>query len=206
MRRFRPLSFFVMVFAAVLMLCAPRAGARPPPETVTAVDLARYAGTWHEIAAIPAFFQRHCVAETTARYRLLPEGGMEVDNQCRNQQGGVEQSVGRARVVPDSGNARLEVSFLKLFGDWRYWLGGDYWVLALDDHYRWAVVGHPGRDYAWVLARETALNAFQKPLVLAALAARGYDACELLTTPQPGGETSRRPLCEIMQPVAAAPR
>ena len=45
------------------------------------------------------------------------------------------------------------VSFL----GWRpVW--GDYWVIGLDDDYRWAVVGSPDRRYGWVLARTPRLD------------------------------------------------
>ena len=29
----------------------------------------------------------------------------------------------------------------------------DYWVLALDPDYQWALVGEPGRKYLWILSR-----------------------------------------------------
>jgi len=35
----------------------------------------------------------------------------------------------------------------------------DYWVIALDPDYRWAVVGGPDRDYLWFLAREPVVDA-----------------------------------------------
>ena len=30
---------------------------------------------------------------------------------------------------------------------------GDYWVLAVDDDYRTALVGNPNREYLWLLSR-----------------------------------------------------
>ena len=53
---------------------------------------------------------------------------------------------GTAKVVVNSGNARLRVSFF-----WPFY--GDYYVLALDPDYQWALVGAPGRDYLWMLSR-----------------------------------------------------
>lgn len=53
---------------------------------------------------------------------------------------------GRARVVDPSTNAKLEVSFFRPF-----W--GDYWIIDLGAAYEYAVVGHPGRDYLWILSR-----------------------------------------------------
>lgn len=62
-----------------------------------------------------------------------------------------DEATGRARVVDETTNAMLEVSFFRPF-----W--GDYWIIDLDPEYQWAVVGHPGRDYLWILAREPALD------------------------------------------------
>jgi apolipoprotein D and lipocalin family protein len=42
--------------------------------------------------------------------------------------------------------AKLEVSFFRPF-----W--GDYWVIDLDPDYKTAIVGHPSRDYLWLLSR-----------------------------------------------------
>ena len=57
------------------------------PRTVAAVDLARYAGTWHEAARFPQRFQDssrlRCEA-VTATYTARPDGRIGVVNRCRN--------------------------------------------------------------------------------------------------------------------------
>ena len=52
--------------SALLLLAA--CGGDPPLRTVADFDAQRYLGTWHEIAAIPAWFQRHCASDTEAVY------------------------------------------------------------------------------------------------------------------------------------------
>ena len=54
----------------------------PALETVSHVDLARYLGTWYEIASFPQSFQRGCTA-TTATYTLRDGGQLDVLNRCR---------------------------------------------------------------------------------------------------------------------------
>ncbi|HMW86047.1 MAG TPA: lipocalin family protein, partial [Nitrospira sp.] len=49
--------------------------------TVASVDLARYAGTWHEIARLPMWFQRHCV-DSKATYTVRNDGAIGVRNEC----------------------------------------------------------------------------------------------------------------------------
>lgn len=125
----------------------------PVPE----VDLNRYAGTWHEIAHLPMFFQRHCVGDITAQYTLQPDGKVGVRNACRTRDGSMDASEGVARPVPGKPGA-LQVRFAP---DWLSWLPmvwADYWVVELDPDYRWAVVGGPSTKYLWVLSREPSME------------------------------------------------
>src|SRR5215218_6430758 len=92
--------------------------ARPPadaPRTVAAVDLARYAGVWHEAARFPNWFQDGSgvsCADTTATYTQRPDGRVGVVNRCRNAAAGGAERVaeGSAYVVQGSNGARLRVS------------------------------------------------------------------------------------------------
>lgn len=181
--------------AAALILLAAAAHAEPAVRTVEQVDLKRYAGRWHEIAALPNFFQRHCAWGTTAEYTLLPEGTVRVRNACFERDGTESSVEGRARIVDEASRAKLQVSFLKLFGDWRFWFGGDYWVIGLDPDYRWAVVGHPSRDYGWILAREPALDRDVLSRIAALLKAQGYDPCAFKMSARDAGTVPPATLC-----------
>lgn len=152
----------------------------PPLQTVPAVELQRYLGTWYEVASFPQSFQRGCTA-STATYALRPDGDVEVVNRCRMETiDGVEKTVtGIARVV-DQTNAKLEVSLFRPF-----W--GQYWVIQLDPEYRFAVVGHPGRDYLGILSRAPTLDDETYAGILARLTADGYPLDRLIKTPQPQG-------------------
>lgn len=158
-----------------LAACAP---VRTPLPTVPAVDLARYAGRWYEIARLPNRFQAMCASDTQATYRPAGED-VTVLNQCRTASGEVERAQGIAHVVPGSGGAKLRVSFFRPFY-------GDYWILALDPDYRWVLVGEPSRKYAWVLARQPALPPAALDALLARAAALGFDRHAFIRTPQSG--------------------
>jgi apolipoprotein D and lipocalin family protein len=164
--------------ACSLLLALACARAGPPPRTVERVDLARYAGTWYEIASFPSWFQRGCTA-TTASYALRDDGRVSVENRCTRdgEQSGVE---GVAWPVDDS-NARLKVRFFWPFA-------GDYWVLALDPDYRWSLVGHPDRDYLWILARTPRIDEALYAELVAKAQAEGFDVSRLARTPQPEAE------------------
>ena len=142
--------------ALAAAVSAARAGAHAPLPTVPHVDLARYAGTWHEIARLPNMFQRTCVA-SQARYTPLADGGLEVVNSCGTARGRCRQVQGRADPVPCSGNARLRVRFSGLGRLVPVPREGNYWIIALDDDYQWALVGTPDRRFLWILARQPQL-------------------------------------------------
>ncbi len=126
--------------------------------TVASVDLSRYVGTWHEIARLPMWFQRHCV-DSKAIYSSRPDGLVGVHNECVTKSGGVEQADGVATVVDPKTNARLAVAFdnwfARLFGSSRE---GNYWILDLDPEYRTAMVGTPDHRYLWILSRTPQLE------------------------------------------------
>lgn len=164
---------------ATLCACTPSGQGLPPLQTVANVDLQRYIGTWYEIASYPHRFQKGCVA-TRAEYTLRDDGQIAVRNECRQETlDGPRKSVeGRAKVVDPASNARLKVTFF-----WPFW--GAYWIIDLDPDYRWAVVGHPSRNYLWVLSRMPTLDEGVYQQIVARLASQGYDPARLQRTLQP---------------------
>jgi apolipoprotein D and lipocalin family protein len=146
---------------------------------VPSVDLARYAGTWYELARFPNRFERGLVA-VTATYTLRDDGTVGVRNAGRQQTvDGPEQSVDGYAWVPDpTDTAKLRVRFFWPFH-------GAYWVIALADDYRWAVVGSPGRDYLWLLSRTPQLPPEDWATMEAAAAAQGFDTTLLERIAQP---------------------
>lgn len=173
-----------LLLAALALSAAPATGAFAEPAplaTVPAVDIARYAGLWYEIAAIPMWFQRNCLGDTTARYTPNPDATIDVLNRCRTREGS-DEARGLARVVDTRSNARLEVSFFSILG-WRpVW--GDYWIIALAPDYSWAVVGGPKRRYGWILARTPALDDATLATIRQRLEALGYDPSRFVPTAQ----------------------
>lgn len=150
--------------------------AQAPVASVPSVDLARYSGKWFEIASFPMFFQRNCVADTTAEYSAAADGSIAVRNRCRTESG-FDEATGKATPVEGFGNGRLKVSFFWPFKS-------DYWVLGLDPEYRWAVVGNPNRKYLWVLSRTPQLPSALMEAARASALAQGFDLSQLRTTVQ----------------------
>lgn len=155
-----------MLIGLILSGCS----SRPPLQTAHNVDLSRYAGRWFEIAKYPNFFQRACVSDTMAEYSPLPDGSIRVVNSCRKKDGTLQRVTGTAEVVPGSGNARLKVGFGGPFK-------GDYWILDFDrKDYSWALVGHPSRQFLWILARTPEIPQATYDKIVASAVRQGYDA------------------------------
>ena len=153
------------------------ARAEPAPlPTVATVDVPRYAGAWYEIALIPNRFQRQCVSDTQARYRVDGER-LEVINRCRTATGEVDRAKGHAKIVEGSGNAKLRVTFF-----WPFY--GDYWILDLDPDYRYVLVGEKSREYGWILARQPQIEPAQLERLLARAGELGFDRSKFRRTPQ----------------------
>jgi apolipoprotein D and lipocalin family protein len=150
----------------------------PPLETVAHVDLLRYMGKWYEIASFPQWFQKGCVA-TTATYTLRKDGAVDVLNQCHDKtlDGKERRAKGKAWVVDKTSNAKLKVRFFWPFS-------GDYWIIDLGDDYQYAVVGHPKRNYLWILSRTPQIDLDAYDRILAKLRALHYDLTPLQKTPQ----------------------
>jgi len=170
-----------LLLAAALMIAwgatTPPAEAAPKETPVTSVprlDLSRYAGTWHEIAHLPVSFQKKCRGEITAHYTLRDDGKVGVRNRCRVADGGFAEAEGVARTVTGH-PGRLEVRFAPDWLSWMPLVWADYWVIALDPDYQWAVVGEPDRRYLWILSRSPSMPRMQFEQLKARAAAMGYD-------------------------------
>ena len=188
---------YLLIFASILFAQLASAQALPPPvTTVNSVDLEQYMGTWYEIAAIPQFFERQCVGNTTAEYGLIQKDLVSVVNTCDRSNGQVSNAYGRAKIIDHTSNAKLKVTFVHFLG-WRFVFGGDYWILAIGDHYSYAVVGSPNRKYAWILSRTREMAPDQLAEASLTLINQGFDTCKLISTPQIGGLQERTPLCEL---------
>mgnify|MGYP003805390213 FL=1 len=168
--------------AAALLLSTVFVHAREP-EAVPSVDLERYVGTWYEQAHLPLFFQRNCVANTTAQYALREDGRIDVVNQCDDADGRRIEATAIAHRVGDS-TSKLEVRFAPAFLSFLPMVWGDYWILDLDPDYRWAIVGSPDRKYLWFLTREQAFPGDRLDALVARAQDMGFDTSKLIRTVQ----------------------
>lgn len=170
-------------------------------QTVPEVDLNRYIGRWYEIASYPNYFQRRCASNVTAEYAVRDDAKVSVINRCLTAENKEIEAKGWAKVVPETGNAQLKVTFL-----WPFF--GDYWIIGLDPQYRYAVVGNPERDNLWILSRSPQMEPDLLNSALETARAQGYDLSRLRYTKQSAAKLAPAPMepeqTETPRPDAAA--
>lgn len=173
----RPVLFTLLFsFAAVVGGCAGP-DKRAAPEPATPVDLSRYMGAWHVIANIPYFAERGKVA-TRDEYTMRADGRIDNVFVYRKEFNAPEKRMHAiARVLPDPDNTRWKIRFFGV-------INTDYLILDHDADYRWALIGHPSRKYAWIFARDPRMDAAMYAQLLDRLVDFGYERNALLRVPQ----------------------
>ncbi len=168
-------AFALSVAVSLGQLCC---GAEPPLDVAQDVDLSRFQGKWYEIARLPRTTQTDCHG-TTAFYTRNPGGTLSLVNQCNvGGPSGPLSTVSMTATVPNVAEpAKLALSV----GGF----SGDYWILEVGASYDYAVVGHPSRDYLWILSRTPTLDAPTMQGVIARAQGQHFDTTRLEYTPQP---------------------
>ena len=196
-----PNKYGLLLLFVALFTINFKAFANEAQETALAVvgevDLNKYQGQWFEIASIPVKFQAQCFGGTTAEYQLLNDGLIKVVNTCTTSKGESDAVEGRAKVVTPP--AKLKVTFVKIL-TWIWAFGGAYWIIDLAPDYSYAVVGHPSRDYLWILSRTPNMTTDLLKSISQKLTNLGYDTCRVLVTPQNGQLApveQREKLCQL---------
>jgi apolipoprotein D and lipocalin family protein len=179
----RGAAAIALVATATLQVVVGQTQTLAPVRPVPSVDLSRYVGDWFEIARFPNRFQRQCLGDVRASYARRADGRLDVVNRCRTVDGETEAR-GVARIVDEVTSAKLKVRFAPAWLSFLPVVWGDYWIIGLAPDYLWAVVGDPGRDYLWILARARELDDDAVTAARAAARANGFDVERLVPTPQ----------------------
>lgn len=161
-------SSLFSLFALLIATSGSSFASQPQPTPVAHVDVNRYLGVWYEIASIPQSFQKGCNC-TRAVYSLMKEDQIRVINTCNKDSvnGKLKRARGRGYIVNRQTNSELEVGFfLPFIPAFR----GDYWIVGLDEDYRYAVVSNREATTLWILSRT--------PVLAPELLERAYEIAE----------------------------
>ena len=184
MERF-PVLLFASMLAVLPMTATANQSAADDVAAVASLDLERYAGQWYEIARLPNRFQRDCASDVTATYVLRDDGRIDVINRCKKADGEPMEATGIGRLSSeDEPASKLKVRVAPAFMSFLPFVWADYWVIDLAPDYSYAVVGHPNRDYLWVLSRTPTIDDQLYDEIARRFARQGYDAARMVRTRQ----------------------
>ena len=156
------------LFASMACACARDFNNTP----VKNLDLARFLGTWYEIARYDHSFEKG-MDNTRTEYTLKPDGTVKVEN-TGWKKGKFKRSVGKAFLPdPEKEPGRLRVSFFGPFYS-------DYRVLMLSEDYDFALIGSKSDDYLWILSRTPDIPSKELAEILLEVKRRGYDVKDLI--------------------------
>ncbi|WP_421716985.1 lipocalin family protein [Arcobacter arenosus] len=144
--------------------------------TESRVDLNKYLGTWYEIARFEHFFEKGC-KNVTANYSLLEDEQIRVINRCTKIESGEKKEAKGVAYSTDNTNSKLKVSFFRPFY-------GDYWIISLDENYKYALVGSPSREYLWILSRTKTIDEKIKKRLIDIAFKNGFDTSKFIWTIQ----------------------
>lgn len=163
------------------VLVAGCASSGPPLQRPAAVDLDRFDGEWYVIANIPYFAER---GNVDARVQYLPRDDGRFDDIYIYRDGSFdapeERREGIAWIRDPGRNTQWTSRFV-----WPFTF--DFDVLHVDAQYAHMLLGHPSRDYAWVMAREPSVDDATWRELMARLEAQGFDPGRLERVPQRAG-------------------
>ncbi len=178
--------------AAALALAT--AACEGPLDTAPYVDQTQLQGTWYEIAHLPRSTQAGC-SGTTATYTPIENGRFAVMHQCTLPDGSQLKRDATLYVTGDKSNAKYGIDLGGFIGD--------YWITEVAPDYRYIVVGHPSRNYLWILARDKHLAQGDLDTILAHEKNEGFDTTKLEYTNQDGGLSPQAPSCSATPALGA---
>jgi len=152
--------------------------AQKVPTVVSTVDLNRYMGKWYEIARLPNYFERKLKC-TSATYSKRDDGKITVLNEGNyiSDPAKTTSSKGVAWIPDKKSAAKLKVQFFWPFS-------GDYWIMYLDEDYRYVLVGDPDNKYLWILCREKKMDETTYNMLLQKAIDNGYDVKPIIRVEQ----------------------
>ena len=179
--------FWVILALTIATFCGLSVSARSKKlQIIDNLDIKRYAGTWYEIDRLPNWFERNCGCNITATYSLNKDGTINVANQCDKKDGKAEIANGAGKFKDQkSRNGHLKVTFAPSWLRLVPLVWADYCILYLDDDYRFALIGEPGRKYLWILARERKIEHSQFDKMLKIARDQGFDLSPLIRLIEP---------------------
>lgn len=147
--------------------------------TTSAVDLERFMGKWYVIAGRLTFMEKgaHNAVEV---YRWnTKEKRIDVDFTFRKDAftGPLKSIPQKAWIENTNTNAHWKVS--------PFWpLKFNYLIIDLAPDYAWTVIGVPGQEWVWIMARDWQMDETTLAMIIQRLKDSGYNTKDIQRVPQ----------------------
>lgn len=138
------------------------------PSAVQPLDVDRYMGRWYVIGRVANPVERGHVASFND-YQRVDEDTVRIEYHYRDGLTGAPALLTlRASANPDSGYRRWRTWFYKVVPTRTD-------VLEVADDYSWALIGYPGREMAWIMARAPEMDTLTYRALMDRLNDHGYN-------------------------------
>ncbi len=149
------------------------------PTTVKEVDLSKMQGRWYEVASSDPLVTRICAC-TTVDYSFNSNhgvGALDIAKSCRLGAFNGQLTEWNAIAYPGSSPAKFKLSVGGITSPFE-----NYWIIALADDYRYAVVSTGFRNPVLVLSRMPDLTQADASIIGTHLYNDGYDLNKMVNT------------------------
>lgn len=152
---------------------------QPQQPVVEHLEIDRYMGRWYVIASIPTMFETDAVNAIEDYSWNKEKKQVDIDFHFnKNSVSGTEKHIKQTGFIYDE----------KTNAEWRiqpFWpLKFAYLVVDLAPDYSYVVVGVPGRDHVWIMARKPTLDLEVYNRLVAKIQTLGYKIDDLKKVPQ----------------------
>lgn len=141
-------------------------------KTIQDYDISKYMGLWYEVARYDNIFERNLV-DVKAKYTLMPDNTVKVENRGRNPYGKLKTLYGTAYQPSALRPGHLRVSFF-------FWFSSDYNIIMLAPDYSYSVVSGRNGKLLWILARQKVLDGKTLDHIFQFLRERGFNPGKLI--------------------------
>jgi apolipoprotein D and lipocalin family protein len=170
---------FFALLTPFLIGCASSPKNLPEQKLSRKVDLPRFMGKWYVIASNPTIFESGANNATETYTWNEAEQRIDVDFRFRQ-----DSPDGKEKTIPQKGF----VFDHDTNAEWRiqpFWpLKFGYLIIGLADDYSYTMIGTPGRDNVWIMARRPSLPEARYQEILQRLRTLGYDTDKIKKVPQ----------------------
>ena len=148
-------------------------------KTVDSVDIKRFMGKWYVTAGRLTFMEEGAYNAIEIYTWNDKKNRIDIDFRLRkNSFDGEEKSIPQKGWIQNSKtNAHWKVS--------PFWpIKFNYFVIDLAHDYSWTVIGVPGEEWVWIMAREWEMDDIKLSQIIKRIEDMGYNAKDIKRVPQ----------------------